>query len=116
MKQLHCNPGDRCVVVADVPGCECNVGAELTVTRLIPVPRHIAPAWEFKDASRPLKMVDLDPHTGRPIVGSTERWATGTNSRSTKSYPGMFDHHLVPLQRMWDAGNESDRRAREVYA
>jgi hypothetical protein len=58
--KTRCQPGDRCLVVADTPGCECNIGAVLTVVQahvtLDPLRGHV-PIWTFKDASRQLRVL-----------------------------------------------------------
>lgn len=93
--KTRCQPGDRCVVVADVPGAECNIGAELTVTRVV----HLInpPAWEFKDASRPLKMPIIE--YGTNVMSDTPAiWCTESGEVSETRYPTMFDHHLVPIK------------------
>jgi hypothetical protein len=96
MIKLRCKPDQRCLVIGDVRSCECNVGATVTVVEVIPPPGPMRPAWVFKDASRPLKMVDLDRH-GHPVPG-TESYATATYNGGSDALPLIFDHHLMPLQ------------------
>jgi hypothetical protein len=66
MNKLRCQPGDRCIIIGDVRGCDCNIGATLTVTHLAPPVEGMPPAWLFCDVSRPIKIVDLD-RRGNPI-------------------------------------------------
>ena len=95
MKTTRCLPGDRCVIISDQPGCECNIGARVTVTQLVPVPAGspLPPAWLFKDASRPLLAVDVDSD-GKVIAGS-EGWTTG-DPRADQESPILLDEQLVP--------------------
>lgn len=99
--KTRCVPGQRCVVVADVPGCECNVGATLTVTELGlgDTPAGPRPIWAFKDADRPLKVVD-------PVV-----WVTSSAGFPRDAMPGVFDHHLVPVPRGGDTHQQATREA-----
>lgn len=95
--KARCEPGDRCVIVAEIPGCECNIGATVTVTtRVTGMDWNGARiiGWLFKDASRPLKAVDVDD-AGQVIPGS-EAWITSSLDNPSDE-PGLFDHHLVPI-------------------
>lgn len=92
--KARCQPGDRCLIVGDVPGCECNIGAEVTVTSRVAFVRPTA--WEFKDASRPL--LSLAINTDGSIDPSRPRWVTATGEPTDYEYPAYFDHHLVPLR------------------
>lgn len=121
--KLRCKPNERCLVIGDVPGCECNIGAMVTVVRIVPPTRDVKPAWIFKDSSRPLKLVDLDADC-KPVPGS-EAYATGTYSPDDGEMPVIFDHHLMPLRGRTDddstddAAKDGDRAstaAREVTA
>lgn len=91
--KARCEPGDRCVIVAEVPGCEANIGATLTVVALdvnIRLPGGTTVrAWSFKDASRPLVMVDLQ--------GQRTGECTATDEYPPFRCPAYLDHHLVPL-------------------
>lgn len=86
---MRCEPGDICIVVADVPGCEANIGAQLRVVRLMPFVD--VNAWEFEDASRPLKMVPEDGEGG-------EYWTRSTaEGIGDGRYGGFLDRHLIPV-------------------
>ncbi|CAN7326370.1 hypothetical protein LJR084_001892 [Variovorax sp. LjRoot84] len=87
---MNCKPNDICVVVGEVPGCECNIGAQVRVTRRIPFGG--ADAWEFEEASRPLKMI---PDDGRPLV----EWVRGSSEGIPRGrLYGFYDRHLLPIR------------------
>lgn len=95
--KTRCKPEDRCVVVAEVPGCECNIGALVTVTSVHATPLHgrAVPIWRFRDASRPLKVVYTDLH-GRVIPGA-EQWVLHSNCTTEGECDGLYDFQLVPV-------------------
>lgn len=112
--KTRCEPGDRCIVVAELPGCECNVGAVLTVVDLglAQTPSGPRPIWAFKDASRPLKITDVDD-AGNVRPGANVVWTTTSAGFPRESRPGCFDHHLVPIA---GEGELLLQRARELAA
>jgi len=54
---MRIKAGDRCVIVGARPGCERNIGAQLTVTGLSDVENGIR-CWHFTATSRPLVVRD----------------------------------------------------------
>lgn len=97
--KTRCKPGDRCVIVAEIAGCECNIGARVTVLEValtFIASGGTAAHWTFKDASRPLKVVEHDS-AGRVIPGR-EQWCSSSEEiRHGDQLPGIYDQHLAPL-------------------
>jgi hypothetical protein len=94
--KARCEPGDRCVIVAEIAGCDCNIGATVTVTIGLPGMDYLGKpvfGWLFEDASRPLKAVDVD-NAGNVVPG-TETWVT--DSGHGLYTPWLSDHHLLPV-------------------
>jgi hypothetical protein len=91
----RCQPGDRCLVIADFPDCECNVGAHVTIDVAAPVPRgqERPPAWFFYDADRPL--VALEHDAAGQLIKS---WTDGEPHLPMADRPVFLDEHLVPLR------------------
>jgi len=85
-------PGMRCILVGEDRGCEANIGALVTITQLDDVQ---PPAWLFKDATRPLVMLDCDLGTVLPerVVHSYE----GVTSPDEDCY-SISARHLVPIK------------------
>lgn len=87
--KTRCKLGDRCIIVGEIPGCEENIGAILTVSNFI----DDEIAWEFEAASRPLKMHG---------PGGIDDIEYLTSSRESKEYVDcdvyIYDKHLVPIQ------------------
>ena len=81
---MNCKPGDLCVVVAEYAGCEKNIGVMLTVVRAIGDSR-----WEFKDATRPVKVVDVDDGTVAYCLSSYD---------DPRYDVWVEDRHLVPVR------------------
>jgi hypothetical protein len=84
----NCRPGDACIIVAEYPGSECNIGAYLTVKE-----RDPEGDWLFVDASRPLHMVPDDPADGIS-------WVTDSYSSpgAEDFWYVMPDRFLVPIR------------------
>jgi hypothetical protein len=95
MNKLRCQPGDRCIIIGDVRGCECNIGATAHRHASRAAVEGMPPAWLFRDVSRPIKILDLD-RRGNPIPG-TESYFTGSPPPRPEWVPVVFDHHLMPL-------------------
>jgi hypothetical protein len=91
---VRCLPNDRCLIIAEVPGCECNIGAHVTVEALAPIPvgMDLLPVWTFRDADRPL--LSLDEQDGKRVESMTD----GEPHLSLADRPVIFDHHIVPLR------------------
>ena len=83
-------PNDLCVIIGEDPGCECNIGALLTVKRIIEG-HNGRESWTFVEASRPLKMINIPNF---PSVG----WVVDSYPRE---FPGMVfpmpDKYLIPI-------------------
>jgi hypothetical protein len=96
--KTRCKPDDRCIIVADDPGCECNIGALVTVSTLHTGQLNGRPVaiWKFRDASRPLKVLFTDL-AGRVIPGD-ESWVLQSEcAQHEGAYSGLYDHQLVPV-------------------
>lgn len=64
-------PGMRCVIIGEERGCEANIGALVTITRPAPCLPGEPARWLFKDASRPLVMVNLgNDRLAHPVTHS----------------------------------------------
>lgn len=83
---MNCKPGDLAIVVAEIPGCECNIGALVRVLQPSPDDQ---PGWYFEDATRPLKCLDG--------AGRNASWVT--HSRGDPPWVCfVHDRHLVPIR------------------
>lgn len=88
--------GERCLVVGEVAGCECNIGAMVIVC----VYDAVDKSWTFRDASRLIKCED--------DFGFGLRTAMVTNSDENVDprYEWvLMDKHLVPIR---DTDKESE--------
>lgn len=97
--KARCAPGDRCIVLAEVAGCECNIGALVTVTEsyLMLVPgMGWRPVWKFKDASRPL-LIGPPSTFGKVLPGTERFWITSSFEHEAHRCPAYDDAHLLPI-------------------
>lgn len=94
-------PGMRCLIIGEDRGCEANIGATLTITEQDPYPEPGEPlAWLFKDASRPLLMLDHNKCVlHEPVLHS---FANSVD----ESYFIMIDRYLIPIPRDPDQPDE----------
>lgn len=84
MKTPRCRPGQVCVIIGEVEGCEANIGAMITVIELQNMPM-LDPVWSFKDASRPL-VTTCPPVT---VVNFDD---------IPDDFCFIYDHHLLPVE------------------
>lgn len=84
--KLNCWPGARAVIVGEEPGCECNIGALVTVVKL---DADYPDCWHFTDASRPLKMLDIDD-------SGHVSWINASDDPGIE-FAWLADKYLVPI-------------------
>lgn len=91
---MRCKPGDLAIVIGDDPGCECNIGAMLVVVESHPdAPEGY---WGFEDASRPLKMKEVDDP-------NYVFWVRNSHHPDF-AWIGIKDRHLLPIR---DPGDDA---------
>lgn len=102
---MNCKPGDLAIVIGDDPGCECNIGAMVRI--LAPTPGTDPGYWGFEEASRPLKMTEVDDPSDVFWVSSSYH--------PDFAWIGIKDRHLLPIRDPGDdAVDETLRHLRVV--
>lgn len=84
---MNCVAGEMAVIIGEDPGCECNIGATLTV--VAPEPGTPEGYWGFCEVSRPLKMVDVEDRS--------ECWVTDSKDERYQ-WIGVKDKYLLPIR------------------
>lgn len=87
-------PYMRCLVIGEDRGCEANIGATLTITERDP---DEPGAWLFKDASRPLVMLDCDGTRVLPERVSHSCELVNQGDEEGDCY-AVHGRHLMPIK------------------
>lgn len=95
-------PYTRCLVVGEDRGCEANIGATLTITERDPGEPG---AWLFKDASRPLGMLDSEGTRVLPARVSHSYELVNQGDEEGDFYK-VYGRYLMPIK-----GDELDDEA-----
>jgi hypothetical protein len=103
---MNCRPGDLAIVIGEDLGCECNIGALVRV--LAPTPGTDPGYWGFEDASRPLKMADVDNRTAAVWVRSSYH--------PKCAWIGIKDCYLLPIRDPGDDTVDATLKLREATA
>lgn len=86
-------PGDLCLIVSETLGCECNIGAFVTVVRRADYENSEPGEWLFKDASRPLKFISSVPEEFGRVI-----WGLHSDDTEEDCYLHVLDHQLIPIR------------------